>query len=135
MPFTQVLTDSSFAVSTWVKGWSIGSFSATRPTSWRAEEAQIDYGHLGSWTDPATGRQRRVWAFAMVLACSRHMFVRPVLTMDQRAKELASYCTSCRLCGVFMSGVGAAADGGSDEVGSGFRVEAFAFVVERGAGE
>jgi transposase len=49
------------------------------------EEAQIDYGHLGSWTDPATGKQRRVWAFAMVMACSRHMFVRPVLTMDQRA--------------------------------------------------
>jgi len=52
-----------------------------------------------------------------------------------RAKELSSYCTSCRLCGVFMSGVAAAADGGSDEVGSGFLVEAFAFVVERGAGE
>jgi transposase len=49
------------------------------------EEAQIDYGLLGSWTDPATGKRRRVWAFAMVLAASRHMFVRPVLTMDQRA--------------------------------------------------
>jgi transposase len=49
------------------------------------EEAQLDYGHLGYWTDPATGKRRRVWAFAMVLACSRHMFVRPVLTMDQRA--------------------------------------------------
>jgi transposase len=48
-------------------------------------EAQIDYGHLGHWVDPATGKRRRVWAFAMVLACSRHMFVRPVLTMDQRA--------------------------------------------------
>ncbi len=49
------------------------------------EEAQIDYGHLGSWVDPTSGRQRRVWAFAMVLAASRHMFIRPVLTMDQRA--------------------------------------------------
>jgi transposase len=49
------------------------------------EEAQIDYGYLGSWTDPAGGRRRRVWAFVMVLACSRLMFVRPVLTMDQRA--------------------------------------------------
>jgi transposase len=48
-------------------------------------EAQIDYGKLGMWTDPATGRRRTVWAFAMVLACSRHMFVRPVLTMDQAA--------------------------------------------------
>ncbi|MBN1173011.1 MAG: IS21 family transposase [Micromonosporaceae bacterium] len=48
-------------------------------------EAQIDYGKLGMWTDPATGRRRTVWAFAMVLACSRHLFVRPVLVMDQRA--------------------------------------------------
>jgi transposase len=28
---------------------------------------------------------RRVWAFIMVLACSRHMFVRPVVVMDQGA--------------------------------------------------
>ena len=48
-------------------------------------EAQVDYGRLGMWTDPATGRRRTVWAFAMVLACSRHMFVRPVLCMDQAA--------------------------------------------------
>jgi transposase len=48
-------------------------------------EAQIDYGYLGSWVDPVGGRRRRVWAFVMVLACSRHMFVRPVLIMDQRA--------------------------------------------------
>ena len=49
------------------------------------EEAQIDYGHLGYWVDPATGKRRRVWAFVMILACCRHMFVRPVLVMDQRA--------------------------------------------------
>src|SRR6266568_987861 len=49
------------------------------------EEAQIDYGYLGSWVDPVGGHRRRVWAFVMVLACSRHLFVRPVLTMDQRA--------------------------------------------------
>jgi len=49
------------------------------------QEAQIDYGYLGTWVDPVGGRRRRVWAFVMVLACSRLMFVRPVLTMDQRA--------------------------------------------------
>ncbi len=42
-------------------------------------------GMLGRWIDPATGKLRTVWAFVMVLACSRHMFVRPVLQMDQRA--------------------------------------------------
>jgi hypothetical protein len=46
------------------------------------EEVQIDYGLLGSWLDPVSSRVRRVWAFVMVLACSRHMFVRPVLSMD-----------------------------------------------------
>ena len=49
------------------------------------QEAQVDYGMLGRWFDPAAGAWRRVWAFVMVLATSRHMFVRPVLVMDQRA--------------------------------------------------
>src|SRR6185369_16472160 len=46
-------------------------------------EAQVDYGKLGMWFDPARGRRVAVWAFVMVLACSRHLFVQPVLTMDQ----------------------------------------------------
>ena len=63
-------------------------------------EAQIDYGHLGSWIDPRTGKKRRVWAFVMVLPASRHMFVRPVLTMDQRA------WTECHLAAFdFFAGV------------------------------
>ncbi|MDX3245698.1 hypothetical protein [Streptomyces sp. ME18-1-4] len=49
------------------------------------EEAQIDYGFLGQWTIPRTGKRHRVWAFVMVLPCSRHMFVRPVLNLDQHA--------------------------------------------------
>ena len=48
-------------------------------------EAQVDYGMLGMWWDPARQARRRVWAFVMVLAASRHMFVRPLLVMDQRA--------------------------------------------------
>ena len=54
-------------------------------TAEAGEQAQIDYGQLGRWLDPVTGKLRTVWAFVMVLACSRHMFVRPVLKMDQRA--------------------------------------------------
>lgn len=46
-------------------------------------EAQIDYGYLGQWLDPLVQRMRRLWVFVMVLACSRHMFIRPVLSMDQ----------------------------------------------------
>lgn len=56
-----------------------------RETPPPGQEAQIDYGYLGSWVDPVGGRTRRVWAFVMVLACSRHIFVRPVLSMDQAA--------------------------------------------------
>lgn len=56
-----------------------------RPDVEAGEEAQIDYGYLGTWTDPATERRRRVWAFVAVLACSRHLFVRPVFTMDARS--------------------------------------------------
>lgn len=56
-----------------------------RPEVPPGEETQIDYGFLGNWLDPTSGRNRRVWAFVMVLAASRHMFVRPVLVMDQHS--------------------------------------------------
>ena len=46
-------------------------------------EAQIDYGKLGMWFDPASGRRVAVWVFAMILSCSRALFVQPVLRMDQ----------------------------------------------------
>jgi transposase len=58
--------------------------SPPRPDIPAGEEAQIDYGYLGKWLDPVSQKMRRVWAFVMVLAFSRHMFVRPVLSMDQR---------------------------------------------------
>ena len=48
-------------------------------------EAQIDYGKLGMWLDPVSGRRVAVWVFAMILSCSRALFVQPVLTMDQRS--------------------------------------------------
>jgi transposase len=48
------------------------------------EEAQIDFGYLGIWQDPKTGKRYRLWAFAMILSFSRHMFVRVITRMDQR---------------------------------------------------
>lgn len=45
------------------------------------EEAQLDYGYLGRWPDPLSGKLLRVWAFIMVLAASRHLFVYPVPRM------------------------------------------------------
>ncbi len=54
-----------------------------RDTPPPGEEAQVDYGLLGRWVDPVTGRARRVWGFLMVLVYSRMLFLRPVLRMDQ----------------------------------------------------
>ena len=54
-----------------------------RETPPPGQEAQVDYGLLGRWHDPASGRVRRVWGFIMVLAFSRLMFLRPVLKMDE----------------------------------------------------
>ncbi len=48
-------------------------------------EAQIDYGRMGMWADPHTGKRVAVWMFAMILSCSRMLFVQPVLRMDQRS--------------------------------------------------
>lgn len=45
------------------------------------DEAQIDYEYLGPWENPLTGKHHRVWGFLMVLAHSRHLFLRPVLAM------------------------------------------------------
>ena len=48
------------------------------------EEAQIDFGYLGTWQDPLSGKSRRLWAFALILSFSRHMFIRIVTRLDQR---------------------------------------------------
>jgi transposase len=62
-----------------------GQVTVRKPDPPPGQEAQLDYGYLGAWTDPATGKARRVWAFVMVLSCSRHLFVRPVLAMPLSA--------------------------------------------------
>jgi hypothetical protein len=56
-----------------------------RPPVPPGAEAQIDYGKLGTWTAPAGGRPVTIWAFVMILSCSRYMFVRPVIRLDQHA--------------------------------------------------
>ncbi|MCT7365039.1 hypothetical protein A7G45_19395 [Mycolicibacterium llatzerense] len=63
-------------------------------------EAQTDYGKLGMWLDPGSGRRVAVWAFVMVLSCSRHLFLQPVLKMDQK-----SWCASHVAAFEFFGGV------------------------------
>jgi transposase len=49
------------------------------------EEAQIDFFYVGRWFDPEEQRLRRLYAFLMTLAHSRHQFVYPVLGEDSRS--------------------------------------------------
>jgi transposase len=49
------------------------------------EIAEVDFGRMGMWPDPITGRQRVVQAFVMALAFSRRIFVWPVLKCDEAA--------------------------------------------------
>jgi transposase len=61
----------------------LAQVTVLRPEVPPGDEAQVDYGLLGTWFDPVTARRRRVWAFVMVLSFSRHMFVWVTFTMDQ----------------------------------------------------
>jgi len=48
------------------------------------EEAQIDFGYLGLWQDPVSGKRIKLWAFALILSYSRHMFVCVVNKMGEQ---------------------------------------------------
>jgi transposase len=63
-------------------------------------EAQIDYGKLGMWFDPVSGPRVAIWAIVMVMACSRHIFVQPVIKMHQ-----SSWCASHVAAFEFFGGV------------------------------
>jgi len=47
------------------------------------EVAEVDYGRLGMWADPASCKRHTVQAFTMTLTYSRRQFVMPVLRCDQ----------------------------------------------------
>lgn len=74
--------------------------SPPKPPAPPGSEVQIDYGKLGMWTDPATGTRHTIWAFVMVLACSRLLFLRPVISLDQ-----TSWCDSHVRAFTFFGGV------------------------------
>ena len=66
------------------------------------EEAQVDFGYAGHLLDPTTGARGKAWAFVMLLAWSRHMYVKFVFDQRMILLELASAmaiaaCTCC--CG------------------------------------
>jgi len=46
-------------------------------------EAQVDFGEVGAFLDPATGNNRKAYAFVMTLSYSRHLYAE--LVFDQKA--------------------------------------------------
>jgi len=82
-----------------------GTVSPADVVIWRpevppGEEVQVDFGRLGIWRDPVTGKRRMAYAFIMVLAYSRHMFVQVVFSLDSRM------WLTCHVVGLeFLGGV------------------------------
>ena len=46
------------------------------------ELAEVDFGLLGLWPDPTTGRRRRVYGFLVTIGYSRYAFLWPCLRQD-----------------------------------------------------
>jgi transposase len=63
-------------------------------------EAQVDFGYAGRMREPASGRERRAWAFVMTLSCSRHQYAR--LVFDQ---SVSTWLWCHRLAFEFFGGV------------------------------
>ena len=57
------------------------------------------------WCDPVSGRRVAVWVFAMILSCSRALFVQPVLRMDQTSWN-ASHVAAFEFFGGVPASVG-----------------------------
>jgi transposase len=98
-----VVSESS--VRRWIATHFADEVARSRVTVPRGEvpagsEAQIDYGKLGMWLNPATSKRVAVWAFVMALSCSRHLFVRPVIRMNQ-----TTWCTCHVEAFEFFNGV------------------------------
>ena len=74
-----------YIAATFAEEAARGAVRVLRDTPPPGTEAQVDYGLLGRWTDPQSGRARRVWGFLMVLTFSRLLFLRPVIVMDEAA--------------------------------------------------
>jgi len=62
------------------------------------EEAQVDFFYVGLWADPEAGRRRKLYAFLMTLAHSRHQFLYPVLAEDAVAWH-AGHCAALAFFG------------------------------------
>ncbi len=68
-----------------IRGVGPGDVTVPKEPLPPGQACEVDYGRLGHWVDPLTGRGHRVEGFVMTLSSSRRLFVRPVLVCDQEA--------------------------------------------------
>lgn len=66
-------------------GWGKRAVSVRLEDPAPGEEAQIDFGCMGTMLDPHSGRVRKLWALVVNLSCSRYSFVYPTFTQDVEA--------------------------------------------------
>jgi transposase len=64
------------------------------------EEAQIDFGCMGTMLDRETGRTRKLWVLVVHLSCSRYSFVYPTFTQD-----VLAVCAGLDAAWAFFDGV------------------------------
>lgn len=81
-------------------GWGKRACSIRLEDSAPGEEAQIDFGCMGTMLDRETGRQRKLWVLVVHLTHSRYSFVYPTFTQD-----LAVVCDGLDAAWRFFGGV------------------------------
>ena len=65
-----------------------------------AQEAQVDFGKMGTVIDAETGKRRTLWAFIITLSFSRYMFVWPTFVQTTEA-----VCEALDRAWVFFGGM------------------------------
>jgi len=68
-----------------LRGVDVDRVTVRMPLTAPGEVAEVDYAHLGTWTDPRTGKRSKVYAFVMTLCFSRMHFVDVAFGCDQRS--------------------------------------------------
>jgi transposase len=66
-----------------VRGISPDRITVPKEKTLPGEVAEVDYGRMGIWMDPITGRKRVMQAFVMTLVYSRRIFINIVDCCDQ----------------------------------------------------
>jgi transposase len=82
------------------RGWGKRAASIRLDDSAPGEEAQIDFGCMGTMLDSESGKQRKLWVLVVQLTHSRYSFVYPTFTQD-----LAAVCARLDAAWRFFGGV------------------------------